>query len=138
MTAFRKVTIKASCRSPYPENLQAARPGDSGQRPKTGLEQALKAQLGQIWARHFLTTKRSRRNNLNNWPWDGLAIRPENTGRIVNPSYKGLTNLFLRGQQSDSCFHHATGRQAMKFSITGLPQGHQVQENGSVHQETTQ
>ena len=26
-----------------------------------------------------------------------MAIRPENTGRIANPSYKGLTNLFLRG-----------------------------------------
>ncbi|MCY2992846.1 MAG: hypothetical protein NTY19_33940 [Planctomycetota bacterium] len=34
---------------------------------------------------------------MNDWPWDELAIRPVFPGRIANPSYQDLTNLFLRG-----------------------------------------
>jgi MoxR-like ATPase len=42
----------------------------------------------------------SRKNNVNDRSWDGLAIRPVFSGRIANPSYRNLTKLFSREPRS--------------------------------------
>ncbi|MCY2989840.1 MAG: hypothetical protein NTY19_18505 [Planctomycetota bacterium] len=46
--------------------------------------------LGYRRKRLVVVPKWPRKNNLNDWPWDGLAIRPVFPGQIANPSYMDL------------------------------------------------